>query len=92
LRRTLALAEKLELENQQLRSQLVPTTYLREWSRRFVAYTRDALLEASFELRDALATESNPVRVREILVNWVELALTKFFNCEELWGATSKAK
>jgi hypothetical protein len=89
LRRTRALAEKLELENQQLRSQLVPTAYLREWSRRFLAYTRGALFKVS-ELREVLAVESDPVKCIQILQSWVERTLAHFYQMDELWGPTSK--
>lgn len=92
LRRFRALAIKEELEIQRLRSQLVPTVYVREWATRFLSDSRDVMLKAPPELCDAVAAESEPVRVSEILRAWVERTLAEIFQRDELWAAASKAK
>jgi hypothetical protein len=91
LRRARALADKQELENQQRRSELVPTVYLREWSRRFLAYSRDALFKVS-ELPEVLAAECDPVKCNQILRAWVERTFVHFYQLDELWGPRSTRK
>jgi hypothetical protein len=91
LRRITALAVKEELEIQRLRASLVPTAYLRMWSTRFVAYSRDALLIV-VELSELSATEDDPVKCNQILRDWVERTVAGIYQQDNLWGATSKAK
>jgi hypothetical protein len=91
LRRARALAIKAELEIERLRSELIPRVYVREWSTRFLAYSRGLLLKGPSELGDALASESDPARVSGILRDWVDRTLAEFYQSDELWGA-SEAK
>jgi hypothetical protein len=86
LRHALALAEKQELENRQLCSGLIPTVYVRAWATKFLDYSRGVLLKVPSELGDALAAESDPVRIGETLRRWVEQALLQLYQSDELRG------
>jgi hypothetical protein len=83
-RRARALAIKEELEIQRLQRELVPTAYVRVWSTRLLAYSRDALFKVS-ELREVLAVETDPVKCNQILRGWVERTLANA-QMEHLWG------
>jgi hypothetical protein len=91
LRRARALVDKHELEIQQLRASLVPTAYLRIWSERFVACSRDALSKV-VELSEVLADQSDPIECGQILRGWMERTLLRFYELDALWGPTSTRK
>jgi hypothetical protein len=91
LRRTRALVDKHELEIQQLRASLIPTAYLRIWSTRFVAYSREALSKV-VDLSEVLAAESDPAKCNQILRAWMEQTLLRFYELDALWGPTSTRK
>jgi hypothetical protein len=86
LRRVRALAVKEELEIQRLRSELVPTVYVREWATSFLAYSRDTLMTGPSELQDTLAREPDPAKCEAILRGWLERAMAKFHQLDRLWG------
>jgi hypothetical protein len=92
LRRTRALAEKLEFENQQLRCQLIPRVYLEEWTKRFLGYAREVLLKGPSELSKVLATEADPLKCNEILSSWVRQTMAKLAETDEVWAPTLNAK
>jgi hypothetical protein len=92
LRRTRALAEKLEFENQQLRSRLIPRVYLEEWTKRFLRYAREVLLKGPSELSKVLATEADPLKCNEVLSSWVRQTMAKLAETDEVWAPTLNAK
>jgi hypothetical protein len=85
LRRAQALAEHQELENMLRRGELMPVSYVRLWATRFLIDGRDELLKAPSELADGLAAESSPLKTAEILRGWVERAMAKFEQLDQLW-------
>jgi hypothetical protein len=92
LRRARALAVKAELEIERLHSELIPRVYVRQWSTRFLSYSRGLLLKGPSELGDAVAAESDPVRVNGILRNWVDRTLAALYQPDELWSVASKVE
>jgi hypothetical protein len=86
LRRVRALAVKEELEIQRLRSELIPTVYVRKWAECFLAYSRDTLMTGPSELQAALALEPDPAKCAAILRAWVERAMAKFHQTRPLVG------
>ena len=85
LRRAQALAEKLEMENQQLRSQLVPRVYLREWGAQFLAEARNELSKGPSELCEQMAMETDPMKCANIIGLWTERVIAKFHSLDHLW-------
>ena len=85
LRRQKALAERQEIENMLRRGELMPVSYARKWGLRYLIDGRDEMLKGPSELADELAAESDPVRVKAILLAWVERIMAKFEQLEMLW-------
>jgi hypothetical protein len=85
LRRAKALAEHQELENMLRRGELMPVSYARKWGLRFLIDGRDELLKGASELADALAAESDPLKVAAILRAWLERTMDKFEQLRMLW-------
>jgi hypothetical protein len=85
LRRAKALAERQELENMLRRGELMPVSYVRAWASRFLIDGRDELLKGPSELADSLAAETDPLKVASILRAWLERAIGKFEQLEQLW-------
>jgi hypothetical protein len=90
-RRLKALAEAVEIENEALRKELIPTEYVRRWASRFLVGARDHLLRGPSELQDALAAESDPLKCAAILRAWVERVLVKFYE-SEMWGTDCESR
>jgi hypothetical protein len=85
LRRQRALAERQEIENMLRNGELMPIAYARKWGLRFLIDGRDEMLKGPSELADELAAEADPVRVKAILLAWVERVMAKFEQLEMLW-------
>jgi hypothetical protein len=85
LRRAKALAERQEIENMLRRGELMPVAYVRQWASRFLVDGRDELLSGPSQLADALAAESDAVKVEAILRAWIERAIAKFEQLKQLW-------
>ena len=92
LRRAQALAERSELDNMVRRGELIPVSYVRTWASRFLTDGRDTLLAGPSELQDALAAESDPLKVNAIMRSWLERAMAKFHKLDGLWGADAEGK
>jgi hypothetical protein len=86
LRRAQALAEKQEIENQLVRSQLIPRVYLQEWITRLLGHCREVLVKGPLELRDVLAVEVDAAACAATLHTWVVETLSKFAQTDELWA------
>ena len=84
------LAELRDLQLMKERGQLIPVTYVKTWASTFLTEGRSILLQGPGELQDALAQESDPVRVSAILRRWVETAMEKFHRTGKLWGEEPK--
>jgi hypothetical protein len=84
LRRVKALAEKQELENQHLHSQVIPRLYLEEWTKRFLPYAREMMLEGPSELSEVLATVADPLKCSEFLRSWVTRIMARLAETDEL--------
>jgi hypothetical protein len=84
LRRVRALAEKQELENQHLHSQVIPRLYLEEWTKRFLSYAREMMLEGLSELSEVLATVADPLKCNEFLRSWVTRIMARLAETDEL--------
>jgi hypothetical protein len=84
------LAELREVQLLKERGQLIPLTYVKAWASTFLTEGRSILLQGPGELQDALAQESDPVRVSAILRRWVETAMEKFHRTGKLWGEEPK--
>jgi len=91
LRRARALAEKYELEVQELRASLVPRSYLCIWSKRLLACSREALSKV-VDLSEVLAAENDPMRCNQILRSAAERILTELCERDDLWCAPSMPK
>jgi hypothetical protein len=85
LRRAKALAERQEIENMLRRGELMPVAYARKWGIQFLMEGRDELLKGPSELADDLAAEADPVRVKAILLAFIERVIAKFEQLEMLW-------
>ena len=84
-----ALCELRQLELMEKRRELIPVSYVRVWASRFLVEGRDILLNGLGELQDRLASESDPVKIGEILRFWVDQAMARFLQTESLWGGGS---
>ncbi len=84
-----ALAELRQLELMERRRELIPVSYVKTWASRFLVEGRDILLNGLGELQDRLASESDPVKIGEILRFWVDQAMARFLQTESLWGGGS---
>jgi hypothetical protein len=84
-RRAKALAERQEIENMLRRGELMPVAYARKWGIQFLMEGRDELLKGPSELADDLAAEADPVRVKAILLTFMERVIAKFEQLEMLW-------
>lgn len=91
-RKAKAMAERSELDNMVRRGELIPVSYVRTWASRFLTDGRDTLLAGPSELQDALAAESDPLKVNAIMRSWLERAMTKFHKLDGLWGADAEGK
>jgi hypothetical protein len=89
LRRAKALAERQEIENALRRGELMPVAYVRQWASRFLTDGRDTLLAGPSELADALAAETDPLKVAANLRAWLERAMGKFHQLDRLWGGAA---
>lgn len=92
LRRQRALAERQEIENMLRRGELMPVSYARLWGVKILVAGRDELLKGPSELQDALAAESDPLKVNALLRAWIERAMAKFEQLEMLWKGTFEAE
>ena len=92
LRRARALAERQELENMLRRGELMPVAYARQWGVRFLIDGRDELLKGPSELADSLAAESDPLKVAAMLRAWLDRAIAKFEQLEQLWKGGLEAE
>ena len=81
-----ALAELRRLELSERRRELAPVSYIRAWGMRFVVEGRDVLINGPGELADRVASESDPVKVEQILRAWVDRVMERFLQIETLWG------
>ena len=81
-----ALAELRRLELSERRRELSPVSYIRAWGMRFVVEGRDVLINGPGELADRVASESDPVKVEQILRAWVDRVMERFLQIEALWG------
>ena len=81
-----ALAELRRLELAERRRELSPVSYIRAWGMRFVVEGRDVLINGPGELADRVASESDPVKVEQILRTWVDRVMERFLQIETLWG------
>ena len=81
-----ALCELRQLELMEKRRELIPVSYVRTWASRFLVEGRDILLNGLGELQDRLASESDPVKIGEILRFWTDQAMARFLQTETLWG------
>jgi hypothetical protein len=91
-RKAKAMAERSELDNMVRRGELIPVSYVRTWASRFLTDGRDTLLAGPSELQDALAAESDPLKVNAIMRSWLERAMAKFHKLDGLWGADAEGK
>jgi hypothetical protein len=78
-----------ELEYMERCGTLVPNSYVRHWGTGFCIAIRDEMRKAS-ELRDVLASESNPAQIQTILDNWVSRVLDRIHSLESLWAPSPK--
>jgi hypothetical protein len=85
LRRAKALAEKQELDNMLRRGELLPIPYVRLWATRFLIDGRDEMLKGPSEYADALAAETDPVKVNAIMRAWIDRVMAKFEQLKQLW-------
>jgi hypothetical protein len=78
-----------ELEYMERCGTLVPTSYIKFWGAGFCIAVRDEMQKVG-ELRDVLASESNPAQIQTILDNWVSRVLDRIHSLESLWAPTPK--
>jgi hypothetical protein len=74
-----------ELEYLERKAVLIPTSYVKFWGANFILAIKDEMLKAS-ELRDVLASESDPTKVQGILDGWVSRVCDRIHQLESLWA------
>jgi hypothetical protein len=85
VRKEQALCEKYELGNMARRSELVPADQVAIVGACVVTVCADLLLNISEELKDQLATETNPGVIRVLLDDRLRQALCRIADTHEIW-------
>jgi hypothetical protein len=86
-----SLAELRRIEVMERRRELLPVSYFRLWATKFLTEGRDILLAGPSELQDALAAESDPLKVNIILRNWVGRVMERLSRIETAWTGPEAA-
>lgn len=89
MRRQKALAERQETENMLRRGELMPVAYARLWGVRFLIAAKDELLKGPGELQDIVAAEADPLKCHALMRAWVERALAKLQQLDQLWDGSA---
>jgi hypothetical protein len=80
-----ALAELRQVELMEKRRELIPVVYVRHWGLTFLIEARNTLERGPSELRDELASLSDPIRCGEVMQKWVDRVIHHFYQLKTMW-------
>ena len=79
-------AELRKIEVMRQRRELMPVVYFRYWATKFLAEAKDLWLRGPSELRDQLASETDPICCEALVRGFVEQVVGRLYQCERLWN------
>jgi hypothetical protein len=78
-------AKLKQLDYQERSGELVPMTYVRHWASRFLLEARDLWTRGPSELRDQLASESDPLACERIVNAFCQRVVSALYRLERIW-------